>query len=162
MREEDMGIKKLLIGIPVAFLCLVVAMTSGFAGEKQKYHFMVFSNAANGKENTYLKWYEGQHVHDLLAIPGFVAAQFFKLSDTQYAEAQPQRYLMVWEIETDDLPTVFADVKARLKDGRTVFTDAFVGGFSTTMSPIRPVFTWTGGCNDDLRIRPRLRRRVDA
>jgi hypothetical protein len=31
---------------------------------------------------------------------------------------------------------VFADVKARLKDGRTVFTDAFVGGFSTTMSPI--------------------------
>jgi hypothetical protein len=43
---------------------------------------------------------------------------------------------MVWEIETDDLPTVFADVKARLKDGRTVFTDAFVRGFSTTMSPI--------------------------
>jgi hypothetical protein len=43
---------------------------------------------------------------------------------------------MVWEIETDDLPRVFADVKARLKDGRTVFTDAFVGGFSTTMSPI--------------------------
>jgi hypothetical protein len=43
---------------------------------------------------------------------------------------------MVWEIETDDPPRVFADVKARLKDGRTVFTDAFVGGFSTTMSPI--------------------------
>jgi hypothetical protein len=71
-----------------------------------------------------------------LAIPGFVAAQFFKLSDTQYAGAQQQHYLMVWEIETDDLPRVFADVKARLKDGRTVFTDAFVGGFSTTMSPI--------------------------
>jgi len=43
---------------------------------------------------------------------------------------------MIWEIETDDLPAVFADVKAQLKDGRTVFTDAFVGGFSTTMSPI--------------------------
>jgi hypothetical protein len=43
---------------------------------------------------------------------------------------------MIWEIETDDLPSVFVDVKARLKDGRTVFTDAFVGGFSTTMSPI--------------------------
>jgi hypothetical protein len=136
MKEEDMRIKSLLIGILVASLCLVAAMTSGFAGEKQKYHFMVFSNAANGKEDTYLKWYEGQHIHDLLAIPGFVAAQFFKLSDAQYAGAQPQRYLMVWEIETDDLPTVFADVKARLKDGRTVFTDAFVSGFSTTMFPI--------------------------
>jgi hypothetical protein len=134
--EEHMRIKSLLIVILVASLCLVAAMTSGFAREKQKYHFMVFSNAANGKEDTCLKWYEGQHIHDLLAIPGFVAAQFFKLSDTQYPGAQPQSYLMVWEIETDDLPTVFADVKARLKDGRTVFTDAFVSGFSTTMSPI--------------------------
>jgi hypothetical protein len=53
----------------------MIAITSGFAGEKQKYHFMVFSNAANGKEDTYLKWYEGQHIHDLSAIPGFVAAQ---------------------------------------------------------------------------------------
>ena len=34
-----------------------------------------------------------------LRIPGFVAAQFFKLSDTQYAGTQPQRYLLIWEIE---------------------------------------------------------------
>ena len=130
-----MRIKNLVTGT-LASLCLVGAMTSSFAGEKQKYRFMVFSNAVDGKEDTYLKWYEGQHIHDLLRIPGFVAAQFLELSDIQYAGTQPQRYLMVWEIETDDLPAVFADVKARLKDGRTVFTDAFVGGFSTTMSPI--------------------------
>jgi len=130
-----MRIKNLVTGT-LPSLCLVGAMTSSFAGEKQKYRFMVFSNAVDGKEDTYLKWYEGQHIHDLLRIPGFVAAQFLELSDIQYAGTQPQRYLMVWEIETDDLPAVFADVKARLKDGRTVFTDAFVGGFSTTMSPI--------------------------
>jgi hypothetical protein len=111
-------------------------MTSGFAGEKQRYHFMVFSNPIDSKEDVYLKWYEGQHIHDLLRIPGFVAAQFFKLSDVQYGPTQPQRYLMIWEIETDDLPAVFADVKARLTDGRTVFTSAFEPGFSTTMSPI--------------------------
>jgi hypothetical protein len=84
----------------------VAAMTSSFAGEKQKYYFMVYSNAVNGKEETYLKWYEGQHIHDLLGIPGFVAAQFFKLSDTQYSGTPTlgsQRYLMIWEIETDDL-----------------------------------------------------------
>jgi hypothetical protein len=97
---------------------------------------MVFSNPVDGKEDTYVKWYEGQHIHDLLRIPGFVAAQFFKLSDTQSAGTPPQRYLMIWEIETDDLPAVFADVRARLKDGRTVFTDAFSPGFSTTMQPV--------------------------
>ena len=133
-----MRIKKLLIGTLAASLCLVAAMTSSFAGEKQKYYFMVYSNAVNGKEDTYLKWYEGQHIHDLLRIPGFVAAQFFKLSDTQYSGTQPQRYLMIWEIETDDLAAVFADVSARLKDGRTVFTDAFDRGTSnsTTMHAI--------------------------
>jgi hypothetical protein len=131
-----MRIRTLVTASLVASLCLMMGMASAFAGEKQKYQFMVFSNAESGKEESYLKWYEGQHIHDLLRIPGFVAAQFFKLSDTQYAGTQPQGYLMIWEIETDDLPSVFADVKARLKDGRTVFTDAFVGGFSTTMSPI--------------------------
>jgi hypothetical protein len=133
-----MRIKKLLIGMLAASLCLLAAMTSGFAGEKQKYYFMVYSNAVNGKEDTYLKWYEGQHIHDLLRIPGFVAAQFFKLSDSQYSGTQPQRYLMIWEIESDDLAAVFADVSARLKDGRTVFTDAFDRGTSnsTTMAAI--------------------------
>ena len=131
-----MRMKNLVIGTLAAFLSLLATLTSSFAGEKQKYYFMVYSNAVSGKEDTYLKWYQGQHIHDLLGIPGFVAAQFFKLSDTQYAGTQPQRYLMIWEIETDDLPAVFADVKARLTGGRTVFTDAFAPGFSTTMSPI--------------------------
>ena len=129
--------KNLLTGtLAAASLYLLATMTSGFAVEKQKYHFMVFSNPIDSKEDVYLKWYEGQHIHDLLRIPGFVAAQFLKFSDAQYGPTQPQRYLMIWEIETDDLPSVFADVKARLTDGRTVFTDAFEPGFSTTMSPI--------------------------
>jgi hypothetical protein len=58
----------------------IVGMASAFAGEQQKHQFMDFSNAESGKEESYLKWYEGQHIHDLLRISGFVAAQFFKLS----------------------------------------------------------------------------------
>jgi hypothetical protein len=70
MKEEDMRIRNVLIGKLVASLCLMIAITSGFAGEKQKYHFMVLSDAANGKEDTYLKWYERQHIHDLFSNPG--------------------------------------------------------------------------------------------
>jgi hypothetical protein len=126
-----------LISMFVACLCLASTIGSSAAAEKQKYYFMVFSNPVSGKEDTYLKWYEGQHIHDLLRMPGFVAAQFFKLSDTQFDGTQPQRYMMIWEIETDNLPAVFADVNARLKDGRTVFTDAFDPAYnSITMSPI--------------------------
>jgi hypothetical protein len=128
----------LLISTLLVSLCLVSAIRSSAAVEKQKYYFMVYSNAVNGQEDAYLKWYEGQHIHDLLRIPGFVAAQFFKLSDTQFGGTQPQRYMMIWEIETDNLPAVFADVNARLKDGRTVFSNAFDNTTynSSTMYPI--------------------------
>ena len=71
-----MRMKNLLTGtLAAASLYFLAAMTSGFAGEKQKYYFMVFSNPIDSKEDVYLKWYEGQHIHDLLRIPGFVAAQ---------------------------------------------------------------------------------------
>ena len=132
-----MSRKSFLIGILSAGVYLL-AMMNAFAGEKQHYYFMVFS--VKGQEDAYVKWYEGQHIHDLLRIPGFVACQFFKVGNTQFGEAKPpQRYLMIWEIETDNLPAVFADVNARLKDGRTVFSDKIFDVktyVSTTMVPI--------------------------
>ena len=70
-----MYMKNLLTGTLAAASLFLAAMTGGFAGEKQKYYFMVFSNPIDSKEGVYLKWYEGQHIHDLLRIPGFVAAQ---------------------------------------------------------------------------------------
>ena len=134
-----MSRKSFLIGILSAGVYLL-AMLNAFAAEKQHYYFMVFSNPVKDQEDTYVKWYEGQHIHDLLRIPGFVACQFFKVGDMQFGEAKPpQRYLMIWEIETDDLPGVFADVNARLKDGRTVISDKvfdFKTYASTTMVPI--------------------------
>jgi hypothetical protein len=128
----------LLIGTLFASLCFVSSLSQSFSAEKQKYYFMVFSNPVSGKEDTYLKWYEGQHIHDLLRIPGFVAAQFFKVADNQFAGTQPQRYLMIWEIETDNLAAVFDDVNARLKDGRTVQSEAFDNPTfnSTSMFPV--------------------------
>jgi hypothetical protein len=105
--------------------------------EKQKHSMMVFSDATAGMEDEYLDWYAGQHVHDLLRISGFVGCQFYKVSDEQLAGNQPHRYLMIWDIETDDLAAVMADVSARMKDGRTVFSESFDKNYvDTTMTPI--------------------------
>lgn len=109
---------------------------------KQKYVMMVFSNPTANQEETYLKWYEGQHVHDLLRIPGFVGAQFYKIADSQQSDAPDMRYLMIWEIETDDLAAVFEDVNARMKDGRTVMNEAFDMNYvSISMFPITKYIT---------------------
>ncbi|MDR3566204.1 MAG: hypothetical protein P4N59_32865 [Negativicutes bacterium] len=113
-------------------------------GEKQKHFMMVFSNATIGMEEEYLDWYAGQHVHDLLRIPGFVGCQFYKVSDDQLEGHLPHRYLMIWEIETDDLASVMADVSARMKDGRTVFSESFDKNYiDITMTPITKYVTST-------------------
>ena len=90
------------------------------------YRFVVFSNPVAGNEERYLDWYRGQHIHDLLRIEGFIAAQMFRLADAQYGSAPgPQRYMMVWEIRTDDLAAVFRQVNENIRNGSTVQSDAF-------------------------------------
>ncbi|MBI3706541.1 MAG: hypothetical protein HY246_02470 [Proteobacteria bacterium] len=114
--------------------------SAGSAAEKQKHHFMVLSNATPGQENRLVEWYSGQHFHDLLNIEGVTAAQFFKLSAPQYREGQPHplQYLVIWEIETDDLAAVFARVQKGLATGTTVRSDAMDGPTSTnnTFTPV--------------------------
>jgi hypothetical protein len=109
------------------------------AADKQKFYFMFFSNPVKGHEDTYLKWYTGQHIHDLLHIDGIVAAQFYKLADTQFGGTHPQRYMMIWEIETDSLPAAFDRVNKGLQTGTTVTKDSYLDdatGNSQTMTPI--------------------------
>ncbi len=93
---------------------------------ERTYRFMVFSNPVSGKEQQYLDWYRGQHIHDLLRIQGVVAAQMFRAADVQYGPTSlPQRYVMIWEIRTHDLASVFETMKENLRTGLTVGSDAF-------------------------------------
>jgi hypothetical protein len=91
-----------------------------------QYLFMVFSNPVQGKQSDYEAWYRGQHIHDILQIEGFVAAQFYRLSDLPTKD-QPQkyRYLMQWEIRTANLNGVFDRMKERIADGAIVMSPAF-------------------------------------
>src|ERR1700728_2157744 len=94
----------------LAMICLLVttAPTIARAADLQKYSFMVFSNPVEGKTRDYERWYRGQHIHDILQLEGFVAAQFYQLADIQTRGAPPKyRYLMIWEIETSNLNEVF-------------------------------------------------------
>lgn len=111
--------------------------------EKTHYQMHVYSNPTPGLDDAYLDWYAGQHIHDLLRIPGFTGCRFYGLAETQLGQQdQRYRYLMVWDIETDDLGRVMADVQARIDDGRTVFSEAFDKGyFDCTVIPITKYVT---------------------
>ena len=63
---------------------------------------LVFTNATDGDDAEFNRWYDEVHLKEVLETPGFVAAERFELSGTQMTEGeQPHRYLAIYEIEGD-------------------------------------------------------------
>jgi hypothetical protein len=64
---------------------------------------LVFSNAAEGREDDFNAWYEGIHIPEVLGTPGMVAAQRFEVAalDSPGVPTPPQKYLCVYEMEGD-------------------------------------------------------------
>jgi hypothetical protein len=91
-----------------------------------RYTLMVFSSPVAGKEDEYNAWYSGQHVSDLLRVPGVVAARRLQFSPVQFTpnDTAPARYLALYEIDTNAPADVFADILARTGTADMVMSDA--------------------------------------
>ena len=68
---------------------------------------LVQSDAAEGREEEFNTWYDDEHLRDVLGVPGFVAARRFVAVPSVHGELPPNRYVAIYEIETDDLPEEF-------------------------------------------------------
>jgi hypothetical protein len=103
--------------------------------EPSTYLYMVFSNPVAGEEDVYNKWYDTQHAQDVVAIPGFATAQRFVLSDTQLRVSKPlPKYLIMYKVVTDDLPSVYAEVRRRLDTGMTVIDPSYDRSTSVSLT----------------------------
>jgi hypothetical protein len=90
-----------------------------------KYTFVVLTNPTPGKEAEFNDWYNKQHIADVLNVPGFVAAQRFKLADAQFGDSeQDHRYLALYEIETDDLQGCLNELQKRAGTAEIPISDA--------------------------------------
>ncbi len=62
--------------------------------------YVVQTNAVPGREEEFDRWYDGQHLGDVLALDGFARARRYVLSATQpdeRAAAYPYRSLALYE-----------------------------------------------------------------
>ncbi|BCB82853.1 DUF4286 family protein [Phytohabitans suffuscus] len=85
---------------------------------------VVRSNPVPGREDEYNKWYDGQHLPEILAIPGFAAARRYVLHGTP--QAPPEfRYLTIYEIEGE-----VGDALARLASAELTASDSLDEGVS--------------------------------
>ncbi|MDO7836723.1 hypothetical protein Q4610_16875 [Sphingobium sp. HBC34] len=73
-----------------------------------RYKMVAFSNAVEGRDEDFNQWYDQQHIKDVLAIPGVVSAERF----TCVGEGA-QKYMAIYEVETDDLSAVMAELGKR-------------------------------------------------
>lgn len=92
----------------------------------KKYTFVVLTNPTPGKDAEFNRWYNEQHIPDVLNAAGFVRAQRFRLSETQNGPKvdQTHRYLALYEIETDDLAASLKDLQSRIGTPEMVMSDA--------------------------------------
>ena len=79
-----------------------------------RHHLLAFTNPVVGREDEFNRWYDERHVPDLLAVPGFVSAQRFALTDATGQGKPGWTYLALYELETDDLDALMEEVRSRL------------------------------------------------
>ncbi len=87
--------------------------------------YVVLSNPVPGREDEYNDWYTGRHLADVMAVPGFVSAQRFRLSDAEAEGAPQQRYMAIYNMRTDDPAALLAKLEHLVESGQMVMTEAF-------------------------------------
>ena len=82
------------------------------------YQFLSFVNGLRGREKEYDRWYLNHHIHELLEVPGFAAAQRFTIERAVCEGLLPAfNFLGVYEVRTDDLARSIATLESHLKSG---------------------------------------------
>lgn len=90
---------------------------------------IAYANPVDGRDDEFRAWYWGEHVAQVLALPGFVSAESYRLED-EPSPISPYRYVTVYSI--DGSP---AEARNRMFSGELGSSDAmdtsavFVGPF---------------------------------
>jgi hypothetical protein len=87
------------------------------------YKLVVFSDPIEGREQEYNDWYNEQHLQDVVAVSGFVAAQRFKLKELTDGTFR-HRYLAIYDIKAEDPQKVMQELKNRAGTARMVISEA--------------------------------------
>ena len=100
------------------------------------YSLVVFSGPVEGREDEYNDWYTNRHLDDVLRIPGIVSARRYKVAPGQ-GPSRP--YLALYNVETDDIGGVFAEMGRRANTDIMPISDAMEDPTMTIFEAITPL-----------------------
>lgn len=88
-----------------------------------RYKMVVLSNPFPGRDEEYNHWYQNTHLAEIVALPGFKAAQRFRLSQNMMIEGEAYRYMAIYDIETDNLEASIAALVSSAESGKLNMSD---------------------------------------
>lgn len=90
-----------------------------------QYAYVVHSNPVPGREGEYNDWYSNRHLADVVAVPGFVSAQRFCLTDV-VSESRPlQKYMAIYLMDTDAPEKTLEHLTSLVETGTMHMSEAF-------------------------------------
>ncbi len=87
------------------------------------YKFVVLSRPTEGREDEYNEWYQNTHLPELTSIPGIQSAQRFRM-EVALVEGAAWPYMSIYELETDDVNAVLAQLTGMAENQLLTMTDA--------------------------------------
>jgi len=92
----------------------------GLAARMRTFDLIVLSNAKAGRDAEFNRWYDTEHLPDVLKIPGFETGQRFELvSNLTPSVFQLPRYAVRFILRSVDLQATITEVRRRLATGVT-------------------------------------------
>lgn len=91
-----------------------------------RFSFFVMTNPNEGNDAEFNTWYDGDHLRDVLDIPGFVSARRFRVIESRSRSDQlpTWRYAAIYEMECDDPQTALQQIRERAGTPRMTISDA--------------------------------------
>jgi hypothetical protein len=88
-----------------------------------RYKMIVMSRPTEGREDEYNDWYQNVHLRELVALPGFQAAQRYRIA-ASLVEGEAHPYLAVYELETDDIDATLQGLRDAAGSAAIAMSDA--------------------------------------
>ncbi|MEZ5709785.1 MAG: DUF4286 family protein [Blastomonas sp.] len=120
--SETLDGESIMMAIGEALTARVRSDVTSDASGADRLLYIVLTNATPGDDDVFNDWYSNTHIPDVLKVPGFVAAQRFRLIDHPALRPYPYRYLAIYEVLAKGADAAFAELGARAGTERMVLS----------------------------------------
>lgn len=87
------------------------------------FKMVVFSQPVEGRDAEYVDWYENTHLREVCQLEGVLSARRYSLARNM-SEREAHPYMTIYDIESDDIDSVLAELQASGADGRMIMSDS--------------------------------------